>query len=218
MKNVLLSVLIKQRKGGVYNMVAIKLQPKSWSLLLEQNDNFYAVTVIHTRSGNQEIKKCLDTAQDLNCIDMKKPFYMTQDIIEVGVNESVRYLPELKEPKPINQNEEADMPSKSKTKTTKKTVTKKARVPKAYEGVTKGKKRCSRCGKALPLSSFHKNSNMKDGLLNHCRDCEAAYQKARREKKAGTKKVAKKSTKKVNRKSSTKKATKKTAARKSKKK
>lgn len=32
-------------------------------------------------------------------------------------------------------------------------------------------KRCSRCGKEKPLSEFHKNKTMADGLHYYCKDC-----------------------------------------------
>ena len=32
-------------------------------------------------------------------------------------------------------------------------------------------KRCSKCGRVLPVSDFNKNKKAKDGLQNHCREC-----------------------------------------------
>lgn len=32
-------------------------------------------------------------------------------------------------------------------------------------------KRCSKCGKELPLSEFHKHSKAKDGLQSWCKHC-----------------------------------------------
>lgn len=38
-------------------------------------------------------------------------------------------------------------------------------------------KRCSRCGKILPLSEFYKRKSSKDGLQNNCKDCAKAVRK-----------------------------------------
>lgn len=40
-------------------------------------------------------------------------------------------------------------------------------------------KKCSECGRILPLSEFNKNRNTKDGLQVRCRDCFSRYNKAR---------------------------------------
>lgn len=32
-------------------------------------------------------------------------------------------------------------------------------------------KKCNKCGRILPISSFNKHCNAKDGLQYHCRDC-----------------------------------------------
>lgn len=40
-------------------------------------------------------------------------------------------------------------------------------------------KRCSECGRILPLSEFNKNRNYKDGLQGRCRDCFSRYNKLR---------------------------------------
>jgi len=45
----------------------------------------------------------------------------------------------------------------------------------------KGEKRCARCKKILPLTDFHKKTKSPDGKLSHCKVCECAYQKKRRE-------------------------------------
>lgn len=40
-------------------------------------------------------------------------------------------------------------------------------------------KKCSECGRDLPLSEFNKNRNNKDGLQDRCRDCFSRYNKLR---------------------------------------
>ena len=40
-------------------------------------------------------------------------------------------------------------------------------------------KRCTKCGRELPLSEFNKNRNTKDGLQCVCRACFSAYNKRR---------------------------------------
>lgn len=40
-------------------------------------------------------------------------------------------------------------------------------------------KQCARCGEQKPLEAFAKNRSMKDGLHYYCRECIAAYSKAR---------------------------------------
>ena len=49
-------------------------------------------------------------------------------------------------------------------------------------------KRCSRCGRILPLSEFYKDKRAKDGLRSECKQCnkatQAEYYKANKEKKA----------------------------------
>jgi hypothetical protein len=88
----------------------------------------------------------------------------------------------------------------------------------SVKSAPKGKKRCSRCGKILPLTDFAKLIKSPDGKLGHCKVCECAYQKRRREVRPdipgkpakaapkAVKKTAKKATKKA-----TKKTVKKTA-------
>jgi hypothetical protein len=79
----------------------------------------------------------------------------------------------------------------------------------ALKATSKGKKRCSRCKKILPLTDFHKKTKSPDGKLGHCKICECTYQKRRRETKPDilekpaktvpkvTKKVVKKAAKKA---------------------
>jgi len=43
-------------------------------------------------------------------------------------------------------------------------------------------KKCSKCGRELPLSEFDKNKSMKDGLDHKCKDCKKEYNKLRYEK------------------------------------
>ena len=45
-------------------------------------------------------------------------------------------------------------------------------------------KRCHKCGRVLPLEDFNKCSRTKDGLQNHCRECQALYMKDYHVKKA----------------------------------
>ena len=40
-------------------------------------------------------------------------------------------------------------------------------------------KKCSKCGRELPLSKFNKNKNRRDGLQDRCRDCFSAYNRIR---------------------------------------
>ena len=40
-------------------------------------------------------------------------------------------------------------------------------------------KKCSECGRELPLSEFNKNRSNKDGLQDRCRECFSRYNKAR---------------------------------------
>lgn len=42
-----------------------------------------------------------------------------------------------------------------------------------------GLKRCSECGRDLPLTEFNKHKSRKDGLQDRCRDCFSRYNKAR---------------------------------------
>ena len=40
-------------------------------------------------------------------------------------------------------------------------------------------KKCSECGRELPLTKFNKNRKRKDGLQDRCRDCFSEYNKKR---------------------------------------
>ena len=40
-------------------------------------------------------------------------------------------------------------------------------------------KKCSECGRVLPISEFNKNRNSKDGLQDRCRECFSRYNKRR---------------------------------------
>lgn len=42
-------------------------------------------------------------------------------------------------------------------------------------------KKCTKCGKELPLDQFHKYSRTKDGLRNSCKDCTNAMNRVYRE-------------------------------------
>lgn len=44
-------------------------------------------------------------------------------------------------------------------------------------------KKCSKCGKDLPLSSFSKKAKSADGLQEVCRDCKNAYMREYHQKK-----------------------------------
>ena len=48
---------------------------------------------------------------------------------------------------------------------------------------TNATKKCKRCGKELPLSSFNKRRDSRDGLQYMCKECSCAYVKERREEK-----------------------------------
>lgn len=48
---------------------------------------------------------------------------------------------------------------------------------------TNATKKCQRCGKELPLSSFNKRRDSRDGLQYMCKECACAYVKERREEK-----------------------------------
>ena len=41
-------------------------------------------------------------------------------------------------------------------------------------------KKCSRCGRVLPISEFNKNSKNKDGLQAYCRECQHETYQANR--------------------------------------
>lgn len=45
----------------------------------------------------------------------------------------------------------------------------------------KGTKVCSKCGRELPISEYHKESRRKDGLSLHCKECEKERSKKKRE-------------------------------------
>ena len=36
-------------------------------------------------------------------------------------------------------------------------------------------KRCTKCGRILPLTEFSKSSNSKDGYATHCKECHKSY-------------------------------------------
>lgn len=46
-------------------------------------------------------------------------------------------------------------------------------------------KKCTKCGKVLPLSEFNKNKRTSDGYQCQCRECVAKYNKSYYEKKHG---------------------------------
>ena len=50
-------------------------------------------------------------------------------------------------------------------------------------GHTMELKRCSECGRMLPISKFNKNRNSRDGLQDRCRDCFSAYNRRRYQEK-----------------------------------
>ena len=50
----------------------------------------------------------------------------------------------------------------------------------------KGTKVCSRCGRELPVSEFHKNKSSKDGLQYYCKKCNKVSQKAYFDKNTNT--------------------------------
>lgn len=52
-------------------------------------------------------------------------------------------------------------------------------------------KRCSKCGRELPLSEFYKNKGKKDGLMCWCKDCCKAHGHSSRGKTANAKKCKK---------------------------
>lgn len=41
-------------------------------------------------------------------------------------------------------------------------------------------KTCARCKKQLPTSEFYKNSQKKDGLMTHCKNCDRLYRRKMR--------------------------------------
>ena len=41
-------------------------------------------------------------------------------------------------------------------------------------------KKCSKCGRELPLSRFSKCTSLKDGLQRMCKECSASYNKTRK--------------------------------------
>ena len=50
-------------------------------------------------------------------------------------------------------------------------------------------KKCSRCGRVLPVTEFHKRPSAKDGLQYYCRECHnesarRSYQKRKNEQKS----------------------------------
>lgn len=51
-------------------------------------------------------------------------------------------------------------------------------------------KKCSRCGKVLPLSEFHRNKAKPDGHSNLCKDCQNEYNREYLMKKTNAKDAA----------------------------
>lgn len=43
-------------------------------------------------------------------------------------------------------------------------------------------KKCSKCGRKLPLSEFSKNNSTKDGYESYCRGCKSQYVKELRQR------------------------------------
>ena len=43
-------------------------------------------------------------------------------------------------------------------------------------------KKCSKCGRKLPLSEFNKNNSTKDGYESYCRGCKSQYVKELRQR------------------------------------
>ena len=48
-------------------------------------------------------------------------------------------------------------------------------------------KKCSKCGRELPLSRFSKCTSLKDGLQRTCKECVSSYNKERYKAKASDK-------------------------------
>lgn len=48
-------------------------------------------------------------------------------------------------------------------------------------------KKCSKCGRELPLSRFSKCASLKDGLQKTCKECASLYNKERYKAKASDK-------------------------------
>lgn len=46
-------------------------------------------------------------------------------------------------------------------------------------------KKCSKCGRELPVSEFWKNASTEDGLQTYCKDCGNAYAKSRKKSPGG---------------------------------
>lgn len=42
---------------------------------------------------------------------------------------------------------------------------------------------CSKCGRELPITEFHKNSHNPDGLQKECKECKKAYMREYSERK-----------------------------------
>ena len=61
-------------------------------------------------------------------------------------------------------------------------------MPRTTDNTTTGKtKVCATCGKRKKRDAFCKDKSSKDGLLRICRECDSAYQKAWRAKRAAEK-------------------------------
>ena len=46
-----------------------------------------------------------------------------------------------------------------------------------FRGITKGFKRCIRCGEVKPIIEFALQSEHSDGFQSYCRDCQREFQK-----------------------------------------
>ena len=47
------------------------------------------------------------------------------------------------------------------------------------------KKKCSKCGRELPVSEFWKNASTEDGLQTYCKECGNVYAKNRKKTPGG---------------------------------
>lgn len=46
-------------------------------------------------------------------------------------------------------------------------------------------KKCSKCGRELPVSEFWKNASTEDGLQTYCKECGNVYARNRKETPGG---------------------------------
>lgn len=46
-------------------------------------------------------------------------------------------------------------------------------------------KKCSKCGRELPVSEFWKNASTKDGLQTYCKECGNVYARNRKKTPGG---------------------------------